>query len=234
MPPRKPHGVDIRKKADGSISYCIRWRMGGGRSGEWASHAFERRGDAIDALRPIELAGWYCYCPKRCPPGAEPGQYGAQGKAAQLTWGIYAKQQIANRTGIGAYYRSRFERELDLHAAELLPLAFEEITRDRVQRWLRGLEGRGLSPATVRRLAVQFGSVQRAAIEAGLATSNPFARHRTGRRDRDQHQEMVRLAPQECERLKAALPAGTYQILATLLIGTGVDGLDGVRWPLGG
>src|SRR3954447_13118352 len=101
MPPRKPTGVDILKNRDGSTSYRIRWRQGGGRDGAWGSHSFGARSEAIDALRSIEAAGWQCYCPRHCPPGAETGEYGAPGEAKPLTWGAYAHEQITQRTGIG-------------------------------------------------------------------------------------------------------------------------------------
>jgi integrase len=223
MAPRKPNGIDIRRNADGTTSYRIRWRQGGGRDGQQCSHTFTRRVDAVDALRSIELAGWMCYCERHAPGDVEPGQFGAQARPRPLTWGGYAMRQIENRTGIGDYYRARFTRELQLHCAPLLELPIGDVDRDVVIEWARGLEQAGLSPTTIRRLVVQAGSVQRAAVDAGLTLNgNPFAKLRTGRRDSDQHEEMVCLTPAEWERLKAALPAGVYRNLATVLVGTGL------------
>lgn len=222
MPPRKPTGVDIRKSSTGATAYRIRWRIGGGRDGAWGSHTFDRRADAIDALRSIELAGWRCYCPKHCPPDAEPGQYGAQGKVPPLTWGRFAHRHVEALTGIGNDYRSRFTRELDLHMGPLLDLDFAEVDELAVREWVRGLERKGLSPVTIGRLKVQAGAVQRAAIDAGLTMGNPFTKVRVGRRDRDEHTEMVCLSHRHWVRLQAALPAGTYRDLCTVLVGTGL------------
>jgi integrase len=233
MPPRKPTGVDLLKNRNGSTSYRIRWRQGGGRDGAWGSHSFGSRQAAIDALRSIEAAGWQCYCPKHCPPGVEAGEYGAPGETKPLTWGEYAHEQITHRTGIGKYYRSRFIRELQLHYEPLLDLDFNEVDRDAVQRWLRGLERKGLSPVTIRRLLVQAGSVQAAAVDAGLSERNPFTRQRIGRRDSNQHEEMVILSHAEWARLQAALPAGPYRDLCTTLVGTGMRFGEATALPVG-
>ena len=223
MAPRKPNGIDIRKNADGTTSYRVRWRQGGGRDGQQCSHTFSVRTEAVDALRSIELAGWMCYCEKHAPGDVEPGSYGAKAKPKPMSWGAYALRQIENRPGIGAYYRARFTRELELHCAPLLDLPIGDVDRDVVTEWVRKLELAGLGPTTIRRLVVQAGSVQRAAVDAGLTLNgNPFAKLRTGRRDRDQHEEMVCLTPEEWARLEAALPAGTYRALGTLLVGTGL------------
>ena len=223
MPARKPNGIDIRHNADGTTSYRIRWRQGGGATGQQCSHTFAKRVDAVDALRSIELAGWMCYCPKHSPADVEPGEYGAQAKPKPMTWGGYAQRQIENRPGIGDYYRARFTRELKIHMGPLLDLPIADVDRDVVTEWVRKLELAGLSPTTIRRLVVQAGSVQRAAVDAGLTLAgNPFAKLRTGRQDSDQHEEMVCLTPGEWERLRDALPAGVYRNLATVLVGTGL------------
>lgn len=217
--PRKPTGVDIRRNRAGQTSYRIRWRQGGGQ-GPQLSHTFARRMDAIDALRSITLAGWHCYCPQHCPPDAEPGEFGSH--PTVLTWGTYARRRIENLTGVGNDYRARFTRELDLHMGPLLKLPLGRVDSDQVQQWIRSLERKGLSPTTVGRLVRQASGVQRAAVDAGLAVGNPFARQRIGRRDRDQHEEMVALTHAEWAQLQAALPEGAYRDLCTTLVGTGM------------
>jgi integrase len=233
MAPRKPTGVDIRHNSDGTLSYRVRWRQGGGRDGAWASHTFTRRADAIEALRTIELAGWLCYCPKHCPPEAEPGEYGVAGVTEPLTWGSFARRHVAALTGVGNDYRSRFARELDLHCQPLMGRAFDEVDELTVREWVRGLEKKGLSPTTINRLRVQANAVQRAAIDAGLAGRNPFAKVRVGRRDRDQHTEMVCLTYDEWLQLQAALPEGTYRDLCTVLVGTGMRFGEATALPVG-
>jgi integrase len=78
------------------------------------------------------------------------------------------------------------------------------------------------SATTIRRLLVQAGSVMASANKAKLASGNPFRGHRLGRRDRDQHTEMVILTHDEWALLRGCLPEGVHRDLATLLVGTGL------------
>lgn len=223
MSPRsKLNGIDVRvSPRTGNITYRVRWRDPD--SHKHLAHSFIDRREAIEARRSIELAGNRCYCPQHCPPDAEPSDfYGAGSHRNSITWGNYARRHIRNRPGIGEHYRAQFEHDLDLHLKPLLDLQFSQLNRDRVAEWIRSLEVAGLSPTTIRRLTVQASSVQRAAIDAGLANTNPFTRHRTGRRDRDVRTQMHCLTHQEWAMLAATLPAGVYRDLATTLVGTGM------------
>lgn len=218
--PRKLIGIDVRKsERTGKVTYRVRWRDPD--THRQFSHSFTDKREAIDAKRSIELAGNRCYCPIHCPPDAEPGRYGARDQIV-MTWGTYAHRHIRNRPGVGEHYRAQFQRELDLHMAPLLPHTFDQLTRDRVAEWIRSLERAGLSATTIHRLVVQASSVQRAAIDAGLTTGNPFAKQRTGRRDRDVHTQMRCLTEAEWTKLRDALPEGVYRDLCTLLVGTGL------------
>jgi integrase len=222
MAPRKPTGVDIRVNADGSKSYHIRWRDGGGRGGAWCSHTFDRRQDAIDARRSIEVAGWRCFCPRHAPAGTEPGSYGAAA-AAPLTFGTFARRHAAALTGIGKGYRSQFEKDLDRHFKVFLDVPLVDVTDMTVREWIRGKE-ETLSPTTIRRLLVQAASVVTAGQTEGIIVTprNPFKGHRLQRRDRDQHTEMRILTHEQWAGLQAALPEGVYRDLCTVLVGTGL------------
>jgi integrase len=223
VPPRsKLNGIDLRvSPRTRNITYRVRWRDPD--THKQLAHSFTDRREAIEAKRSIELAGNRCFCPHHCPPDAEPSEhYGAGSHRNTITWGTYARRHIRNRPGIGEHYRAQFERDLDLHLKPLLDLEFLQLNRDRVAEWIRGLEVAGLSATTIRRLTVQASSVQRAAIDAGLANTNPFTRHRTGRRDRDVRTQMHCLSHSEWAVLAATLPAGVYRDLATVLVGTGM------------
>jgi integrase len=114
------------------------------------------------------------------------------------------------------------KRTLDLHMGPLLGLTFDKLNRDRVAEWIRTLEQAGLSPTTIHRLVVQAGSVQRAALDAGVATGgNPFTKQRTGRRER-RREQMHCLTHTQWNTLQAALPEGVPRDLATVLVGTGL------------
>jgi integrase len=216
---RRLIGIDVRTSPrTGKTTYRVRWRDPD--SHRQYSHSFTERAKAIDAKRTIELAGNHCYCPVHCPPDSEGGEFGVR-ETTTITWGTYARRHIRNRPGIGEHYRAQFEHDLDLHAGKLLGLEFGHLNRDRVSEWIRALEQRGLSATTIHRLVVQAGSVQRAAIDAGLTTGNPFAKQRTGRRER-RREQMHCLSHDEWATLQAALPEGVYRDLATVLVGTGL------------
>jgi integrase len=217
---RRLIGVDVRTSTrTGNTTYRVRWRDPD--SHRQHSHTFTDRAAAIDAKRTIELAGNHCYCPVHCPPDSEGGQFGVR-DTTTITWGTYAQRHIANRPGISDHYRAQFDHDLDLHMGPLLGLTFDKLNRDRVAEWIRTLEQAGLSPTTIHRLVVQAGSVQRAALDAGVATGgNPFTKQRTGRRER-RREQMHCLTHTQWNTLQAALPEGVPRDLATVLVGTGL------------
>jgi len=235
MPRRPPPGVEVRKAADGTVTYRIRWRQGGGRDGRRLSHTFTRQGEAVDALRRIASAGWTCHCPQHAPDGISTKHFGAplpptQPKAAEVSFGAFAARHVASLTGVGPGYRARFAREMELHFAPFADQPIAAITEMEVREWIRGMEDgthpwllRGpSSPTTIRRLLTQAGAVLAAAQTEGIATRNPFRGHRVGRRDRDRHTEMVVLTQEEAALLLEALPAGVPRDLVTVILGTGM------------
>ena len=78
------------------------------------------------------------------------------------------------------------------------------------------------SATTIRRLLVQAGAIQEAAVIDGHAARNPFRRVKVGRRDRDEREEMVCLTHAEWQLLRDCLPEGLPRDLATVLVGTGL------------
>jgi len=78
------------------------------------------------------------------------------------------------------------------------------------------------SATTIRRLLVQAGAIQEAAVIDGHAARNPFRRVKVGRLDRDEREEMVCLTHAEWQLLRDCLPEGLPRDLATVLVGTGL------------
>lgn len=217
---RKPTGVDIRRRADGTLTYRVRWRDGGGRDGAWCSHTFDTRAAALDAKRSIEIAGHRCFCAKHAPPGVEPGQhYGAE--AGPITFGTFAARHAAALTGVGKGYRAQFTADVERHMSVFADKPLAEIADMAVREWIVGLEAE-LAPATVRRLVVQAASVMTAGQAEGLVTRNPFKGHRLARRDVDRHEEMRILTEDQWAVLASNLPEGPYRDLGTVLVGTGL------------
>lgn len=238
MAPRKPPpGVYVRSGVGGAKSYEIKWRDGGGRTGRLISHTYPRLAEAVDARAQIQANGWRCDCPRHAPQSAAglPAP-----EVGGLTFGAFAERHVASLTGVGPGYRARFAAETARHFAPFLDVPLDDITELSVREWIRGMEDgthpwllrhdkatdtyvpRPISPVTIRRLLAQSGSVLGAAQAEGLATRNPFRGHRLGRRDRDQHTEMVALSHAEWGILEAALPEGVYRDLCAVLVGTGL------------
>jgi len=229
---RKP-GIEVREGTDGSRTYRIRWRQ----DGRNLSHSYTREKEAVDARARIIAAGNRCSCSTHAPAVESPAP-GLDG--GLLTFGHYARRHVANLTGVGPGYRARFARELELHFADFHDQDLDAITDVSVREWIRGMEdGTHLwllrhdkatdewhphprSATTIRRLLAQAGAVLASAQSEGLAARNPFKGHRLGRRDRDQHTEMTVLTHEEWAILQAAIPAGVYRDLATVMIGTGM------------
>lgn len=229
MTRKLPPGVSLRTNGDGSKSYVVRWREGGTRDGQPQSHSFKRLAEAADAKARIDANGKRCPCPKHSPV-ASPAPGAAGGS---VTFGAFAERHAAALTGVGPGYRATFVRELHRHFGPFLdrPLGVtpDSITDLDVREWIVGMETgshpwlrKPLSPATVRRLLAQVGSVMASAMDEGLANRNPFRGHRLARRDRDKHTEMVVLGRGEWQILEDALPEGVYRDLCAVLIGTGL------------
>lgn len=238
----------MRTNGDGTKSYEVRWRQGGGRAGRRFSHTFDRQTAAVDALTRIHAAGSVCHCAKHAPPGATPtSHYGPASPGEQPPgqpappFGDYALAHIDAKTGIGKGYRRQLRRDLARHLAPFLPRPLDAITDREVREWIRGLED-GTHPWTVRpvpgsefdvepwplsattigRLLVQAGDVMGEAQREGLVRTNPFRGHRVGRADVDRHEVMRLLTPAEWAVLEEELPEGTWRDLARVLVGTGL------------
>lgn len=226
MAPRKRPGIINRQNADGSWSYDVRWRDGGGRDGKRLTHTFSVQKLAVEAHARIVANGWRCDCPKHAPRNAAAG---LGDKGGTILFGKYARAHVDALTGIGPGYRRQYLRDLERHLAPFHDKPLDGIPELDVRKWIRGMETgshpwltQPMSPTTVKRLLAQAGAVLAAAQSDGLATRNPFKGHRLARRDRDQHTEMTVLSHEEWTVLQAALPAGVYRDMCTVLIGTGM------------
>jgi integrase len=238
-PRRLPPGISLRVNQDGSKTYRLRWRQGGG-TGPQCSHSFSRLNEAVSAQNAIKANGSVCTCKEHAP--TQPPR--DLGKApllatplASLTLGRAIQNHARALTGVGGDYRRRYERDLLRHFADLADLVVADLTAHHVRLWIRGCEEgthpwllqkvpgtvsdydpTPLSPVTTRRLLVQAGAVTR---QLGL-NPNPFAGHRVGRRDMDKHDAMKVLTPEEWTLLRDVLPEGTPRDLCTVLITTGL------------
>lgn len=240
MAPRKTPGVTVRVNDDGSRTYRIRWRRGGG-SGPQDSHTYSRLAEATDALAKIKANGNVCDCPIHSPEAARlpavslglmPGS-----ERDEPTFADAVREHAAILTGVGANYRERYERDLLRHFAHLADRTLSEIDAATVKKWIRGCEEGSwpwlarrvpgtqneyiptpLSPVTTRRLLVQAGAIYR---DRGLSP-NPFAGHRVGRRDADRHESMKVLTRAEWMLIRDALTPGVPRDFCTVLITTGL------------
>jgi integrase len=247
MARRLPPGIELRTAADGTRSYRIRWRQ----DGHNLSHSFTRLGEATDAKARITAAGHVCHCPLHAPGGTSTKHYGAPvtpaaSEPGAVSFGAFAKRHAKALTGVGPGYRKRFAREMELHFAPFADTPLDDIERLDVRDWIVGMET-GAHPwlhkddcnatvglpcnlgcdakrsnTTIARLLRQAGSVMATAQEARLAQTNPFRGHRLGRRDRDEHTEMIVLTHAEWAVLQSCFPEGVDRDLATVLIGTGL------------
>src|SRR3954468_19618606 len=234
-PRRLPPGISTRVNQDGSKTYRLRWRQGGG-TGPQCSHSYGRLNQAVDAQNQIKANGSTCTCPEHAPSKPAPDLAKAQ-LLARLSLGQAIRDHAQSLTGVGTDYRRRSERDLLRHFKHIPDRPVAELTAHQVRLWIRGCEEgshpwllrpvRGLpntyepvplSPVTTRRLLVQAGAVAR---QLGL-NPNPFAGHRVGRRDMDKHEVMKVLTVEEWTMVRDALPEGTPRDLCTVLVTTGL------------
>lgn len=216
-------GITRRKRTDGSVAYRVTWREGGTRDGARRSRTLGKLGDAKAFYSAVVANGYHLPEGDALPVAARV----ARPKAGGPTFADFAREHIAERTGISKRQRSDLRRDLDRHMAPY----FAELAVDgkTARKWLRGLEdgshpwldGRPLAPRTRRRLVTQAGAIVNAAIKAKLAEDNPFAGIRIGREDHDRHEEQVTLTEEEWKLLRAELPNDSRGALADFLIGSG-------------
>jgi integrase len=252
MAPRKVPGVTSWKNKDGSTSYHLRWRQGGGQ-GPQKSHTYSRLSDAVDRLNQIRANGNVCTCPEHTPeterpaPGTEDaaargrGVTGDDSQVPAYTFERAVLDYAEARTGIGTGYRTRFPREMRHHFAPLLDRPIAAITDRDVKLWIRGCEEGAhpwllrrvphterdyrpapLSPTTIKRLLVQAGSVIAAAQAEGHPVAGNPFRGHRLAGAADRHEVMRIITPAEWAILEAELPEGTGRDFARVLVGTGL------------
>lgn len=251
VPPRKRTGVTPRQNHDGSWSYEIRWRDGGGRDGRRLTHTYPNQKLAADAYSTIVANGMICRCRKHSPRGTD-DLHPSPAPGAATTFGEYATRHAAAMTGIGEGYRRDVIRDIRRHWQALAdrPLNGDQaISRLDVSEWIRGMEtgahwwlhnadctrhvSRGdapcsegcaarRSPVTIRRNLAQAGAIMESAIDGGLASRNPFRKHRLTVAATDEHAGMTFLTWAEWKLLEQFLPEGTARDLCGFLIGSGL------------
>lgn len=145
MPPRRTPGITRRKNQDGSTSFEVRWRQGGGRAARNLSHTFAREREAIDTRTRILAAGSVCYCAKHAPDGSPasrlPGLLPDEAPLPPaLTFGEYAKRHTAALTGVGEGYRRDMLRDVKRHLQSIADKPIDTVTELDVRELIRGME----------------------------------------------------------------------------------------------
>ncbi|MFG3259034.1 tyrosine-type recombinase/integrase [Streptomyces sp. NPDC048172] len=230
--------VEERKRADGSVSYVVRWRAGGARTGKKESEVFTEEPSASQFRDLVNAHG------QRWPFGWVRGEGFRTETAREIpqeeSFGAFAEHYIGLLTGIQDDTRGKYRRQIE---QKMLPwfqhLSVREgeggIGRDDVAGWVNDLEAgrrgpyaaRGqrfqkLKPKTIRNLHGLLYSVLQSAVDAEqpLRSANPCAATRLPRVDGSDEEAMTFLERDEFVLLYACL-YGEARDLAEVLAGTG-------------
>lgn len=238
--------VHPRKNRAGKItSYQVKWRDGGGRSGDWQSEIFHDDASAQVFKEAVDKAG------QHWPPGWVKGRgYIAAETAntdAAYRFRAYATRIIENKTGIEEHYRKACMRDLERYLfptfGECDVRSTEHFSGDTVKAWVRALEQtrvkRGrmpesgsakmklMSPKTIRNLHGLLSSVLNEAVrsEPPLRARNPCELTRLPRTDDDgaeDDEDIEFLTPQEVHGIRSCLTSRADQLLVDVKYGTGL------------
>jgi integrase len=237
--------VTPRKNADGEItSYQVKWRLGGSRSAPQQTERFEADEDGRQA------AEVFCEAVndngQQWPPGWVKGEGyidPSAGVEDSYIFATYARQCIANKTGVEERYRADCYRELEQY---LLPTfgncdirSPEHFSRATVAAWVnkmaqtyvwRGSKRKLMSPKTLRNVHGLLSSILNEAVEAEppLRVRNPCKGIRLprtddeGALDDERTEEMEFMTPDEVGGLVSCFERPEDKVLVRLAYGTGL------------
>lgn len=198
--------IKERKRKDGGISYYVRWRAGGSRTG---SNEHEIFTDEEMAKRFRDLVRGHG---EQWPPGWIPRQgFVSDLRTPEEMFEPFAMNQVELRTGAQGDTKGKYKKLVTNHmvpwfGAYTVRDGEGTITREMVQRWVDDLtEGRNekkykYSPKTVLNLHGLMSSLMQAAVDAEppLRATNPCAHTSLPRLDGDDvDEEMVFLEREE-------------------------------------
>lgn len=231
-----------RTKSDGTITYQVKWREGGGRTDPGQTERFGDRPSAETFKKLVDAHG------QHWPPGWVRGEGFVEqpkepGDMPLLAW---AHRYVDRLTGIDERTRGDYRRDVDRHftpiqhtepTGRIVEATICNLTADDVQDWVRLQEAgqrdpedpekwlrRPASPKSVaNRHGLLWCAVQ-AAVEAEpqLRTKNCCKGTRLPRMDDETEEEMCFLEREEYARIRAEITDPGAGDLADWLVGTGM------------
>jgi integrase len=231
--------VHPRKNRAGEItSYQVKWRLGGGRNGDWQTESFKEEPAAELFKDAVDEAG------QQWPPGWVKGQGYIDPTAdveERYRFEAYALESIKNRTAVEKHYRDAIEKELRTY---ILPTfgncdvrSTEHFSKRTISAWVnkmsqtkvwRGSVHKEMSPKTLKNLHGLLSSILKEAVqeEPPLRARNPCELVSLPRTDDDGvedegDEDMTFLLPEEVEAIVEQLQRPEDKRLVRVKYGTG-------------
>ncbi|MEV8395625.1 MULTISPECIES: site-specific integrase [unclassified Streptomyces] len=238
--------IHPRENAAGEVSsYQVKWRLGGGRGGDWQTERFDDETPAKVFKEAVDEAG------QQWPPGWVKGRGyivpDADDEEERYRFRTYATKIVEDRTGIEEHYRKAclgdLERWIFPTFAECDVRSTEHFSADTIRPWVRQLEntmihrgqkpktGTGkltkMSPKTIRNLHGLLSGILKEAVQSDppLRARNPCERTNLPRADddgADDAEDIEFLTPQEVDAIISHMERRSDQLLATVKYGTGL------------
>lgn len=169
--------IKARIRSDGSRSYRVVWREGGGRDGSWESETFSARSDAGRFCRAVDSFG-QCW-----PEGWIKGVgYSAPTPpaAAVPSFVSFAQSYVRDLTGITPATRHRYDRQVLALDGQLRILLLQEpdvgnVEDVHIRRWVNAREAAGASPKTIANYHGLLFMIFASAVSRGFRPGNPCA-----------------------------------------------------------
>jgi integrase len=145
--------IERRQRADGGITYRVKWVLGGGRNatGSAQSESFTSEARALSFKADVEAAG------HRWPKGWEKGRGYVAARPEEQTLTDVAEAYFAHqerrvkRGVVKAYTLHRYRRSYALHIEPVLAsVPFDEISPRHVESWVDDRIDDGVSPKSIR------------------------------------------------------------------------------------
>ncbi|WP_424891866.1 tyrosine-type recombinase/integrase [Streptomyces sp. XH2] len=231
-----------RPKADGTITYQVRWRDGGGRTGKVETENFDTH-EAADHFKDLVNAH-----KQQWPHGWVRGQGFVEEKAipGDLPLTAWAYRYVKRLTGVEKRTKEDYERDVRLHVSRLVhttasglvvPATVCNVTADDVQDWV-ALQADGVrdaedpetwitpeaDPKSIRNRHGLLFCIFQAAVDATppLRAKNPCSKTSLPRVDDEVEEEMCFLEQDEFARIRAEIKDPDAVDLVDWLVSTGM------------
>jgi site-specific recombinase XerC len=246
-PPKQVYGPGMasiyeRPKADGSITYQVKWREGGGRNAPGQTEKFDDPTAAETFKQLVNVHG------QHWPPGWVRGHGFVEPDMSPNDVPLleYAHRYADRLTGIDARTRKDYKRDIDKHFAGIthtradgvtVPATICNVVQDDVTDWVRSQEDGEPDPedptkwlrakARPKSIANRHGllwCIFQAAVDAKppLRAENPCAKTHLPRADDGIAEEMCFLEHDEWARIRREFTDPDAGDLAEFLVGTGL------------